>query len=74
MSSFLNYVISRFCLKSHPDYKNLTDALVAVKKYADDMNKTVKLSENKKEFTRLAGIIEGLGAIKVRLLCMFICY
>lgn len=55
------------CLQTHPDLKNLTDALVAVKKYADDMNKTVKLSENKKEFTRLAGIIEGLGAIKVSL-------
>lgn len=56
------------CLQGHPDLKNLTDALAAVKKYADDMNKTVKLSENKKEFTRLAGIIEGLGAIKAPLL------
>jgi hypothetical protein len=58
----------KFTPEDHPDRKNLTDALVAVKKYADDMNKTVKLSENKKEFTRLAGMIEGLGAIKTPLL------
>ena len=60
--------IIKFTPQEHPDLKNLTDALVAVKRYADDMNKTVKLSENKKEFTRLAGMIEGLGTIKAPLL------
>ncbi len=60
--------VIKFTPETHPDRKNLTDALAAVKKYADDMNKTVKLSENKKEFTRLANIIEGLSVIKSPLL------
>lgn len=52
----------------HPDKDNLVAALEAVKKYADDMNKTVKLSENKKEFVRLSSIIDGLSLIKSPLL------
>lgn len=54
--------------EGHPDLENLKKALVSVKKYADDMNKAVRLAENRKEFQRLTGIIEHLNQIKSPLL------